>query len=204
MNALTPALRFAQYWGRRMTRDDSDVLDAVTFRLADSASHLLHRAEQLAADRFSKLVNDELTLRQFTVLAAISETPGLSQSDLVRATGVDRSTLADMVGRMERRGWVVRSASPLDGRAHAVRLAAPGATILSAAIRHARAADAAILDALPRSKGRTFLSVLRKLAKFSDELAAKAERESKRAAKTEARERRKKKSRPANVRKPRE
>lgn len=170
-----------------MARSVKDDAEGDAFRLATSPSHLLHRAEQLAADRFSQLVGETLTLRQFALLAAIAEAPGLSQSELVRATGIDRSTLADMVGRMEKRGWIARTVSPLDARAHAVTLAATGATMLAAATHHAKAADAAILDALPRTKRRTFLNILSKLAKFADESAAKAEREAKRAAKREAR-----------------
>lgn len=166
------------------------------FRLAASPSHLLHRAEQLASDRFTHLVGDTLTLRQFAVLAAVAENPGLSQSELVRATGVDRSTLADMMTRMEKRGWVTRTTAPLDARAHAVRLAAAGVTILAAATQHARAADAAILDLLPRTKRRTFLNILSKLAKLSDEAAEKAERQARRQAKRDKNKRDKKKIKP--------
>ncbi|HYD88462.1 MAG TPA: MarR family transcriptional regulator [Vitreimonas sp.] len=161
--------------------------ESEAFRLATSPSHLLHRAEQLAGDRFAQLVEDRVTLRQFAVLAAISETPGLSQSDLVRATGVDRSTVGDMMNRMERNGWITRTASESDARAHAVHLAPEGARLLAAATHHARAADAAILDALPRTKRRTFLNVLTKLAKLSDDLAEKAERDARKQAKKEAR-----------------
>lgn len=173
------------------------------YRLEDSPSHLLHRAEQLAADRFAQLVGDaNITLRQFAVLAAIAESPGLSQSDLVRATGVDRSTMADMMTRMEKRGWIIRTASTVDARARAVRLAAAGVTILAAATHHARAADAAILDALPRTKRRTFLNTLTKLARISDEAAAKAERDARRQAKKDARDKARSKKR-ENGRKPR-
>lgn len=157
------------------------------FRLATSASHLLHRAEQLAADRFSQLVSEAVTLRQFAVLAAIAEQPGLSQSDLVRATGIDRSTLADMMTRLAKRGLVARTDSTLDGRAYSVRLSGAGASILAAATKHARAADAAILDLLPRTKRRTFLNTLTKLSRLAEQAAEKEEREIKRQAKREAR-----------------
>jgi DNA-binding MarR family transcriptional regulator len=160
------------------------------FRLAASPSHLLHRAEQLAADRFTQLVGDSVTLRQFAVLAAIAESPGLSQSDLVRATGVDRSTLADMMNRMEKRGWVYRSTSVKDARAVSVRLAPTGSQILIATTPHARAADAAILDLLPRVKRRTFQNILAKLAKLSDEAAAKAERDARKLQKSREKQQR--------------
>jgi len=172
-----------------MARSKSDSTEFEPYKLAASPSHLLHRAEQLAADRFAYLVGDSISLRQFAVLAAISEQPGLSQSDLVRATGIDRSTLADMMAKMETRGWVLRTPSTSDGRAYSVLLGQAGGTALSATAQHARAADAAILDLLPRTKRRTFLNTLTKLAKLAEIAAAKAEREQKRQAKREARER---------------
>jgi len=187
-----------------MARSMSDLPESEAYRLATSPSHLLHRAEQLAADRFTQLVGDTVTLRQFAVLAAIAESPGLSQSDLVRATGVDRSTMADMMNRMETRGWITRVASTLDARARSVRLASSGVTLLAAATHHARAADAAILDALPKTKRRTFLNTLTKLAKISDEAAAKADREERKKANRTRKERAKKKDDKASTaRKPR-
>jgi DNA-binding MarR family transcriptional regulator len=199
------ALISAGFWGRIiMARSMSDLPESEAYRLATSPSHLLHRAEQLAADRFTQLVGDSVTLRQFAVLAAIAESPGLSQSDLVRATGVDRSTMADMMNRMETRGWITRVASTLDARARSVRLAASGVTLLAAATHHARAADAAILDALPKTKRRAFLTTLTKLAKISDEAAAKADREERKQAKRTRKERaRKKEDKASTARKPR-
>ena len=70
--------------------------------LADSPSHLMHRALQLALDVYSEEVGPEgLTQRQFAVLVAVAAKAGLTQTDLVRATGIDRSTLADLVARTD-------------------------------------------------------------------------------------------------------
>jgi len=170
----------------QMPKSLTEGLETEAFKLAVSPSHLLHRAEQLAAVRFTQLVGSSVTLRQFAVLAAIAESPGLSQAELSAATGVDRSTLADMMSRMQKRGWITRTTSPKDARAHSVRLAASGVTILAAATQHARAADAAVLDLLPRAKRRSFLNTLTKLLRLADEAAA---REAKRQAKRDARER---------------
>ena len=168
-------------------RKMADPPESGPYRLALSTSHLLHRAEQLAADRFTHLVGDAVTLRQFAVLAAVAERPGLSQIDLVRATGIDRSTLADMLNRMEKRGLIERATSQADGRARAVTLTPNGRSAFLASIRHARAADAAILDILPRTKAKSLQSILTKLAKLADEAAARAERVARRQAKREAR-----------------
>jgi len=177
-----------------MARKISDQSESGPYRLAISTSHLLHRAEQLASDRFAKLV-DGITLRQFAVLAAVAEAPGLSQVDLVRATGIDRSTLADMMNRMEARGLVERTTSQLDGRAHAVHLTASGTAIFKASINHALAADARILDLLARTKAKSLQSILVKLAEEAEKEVQKEERAARRQAKREARKKQREKAR---------
>lgn len=164
----------------------ADVPDTGEFKLALSTSHLLHRAQQLASDRFAFLVGENesaVTLRQFAVLAAIAEAPGLSQTELVRATGVDRSTLADMMNRMESRSWIVRTARDSDARAKAVRLADEGMRVLRAARQHAKAADAAILDALAKPRRKTFHATLMRLAELADQSAAAMEKSQRKSAK---------------------
>lgn len=175
-----------------MARKMSDHPEGGAYKLGFSTSHLLHRAEQLAADRFVQLIGPALTLRQFAVLAAVAEAPGRNQIDLVRATGIDRSTLAEMLNRLEKRGLVARSLSEADARARSVRLTSDGAAVFHASIRHARAADAAILDMLPRTKAKALQNILVKLAKLTDEAAAKAERSARRQAKRDARKKQRK------------
>ncbi|HVY89142.1 MAG TPA: MarR family transcriptional regulator [Hyphomonadaceae bacterium] len=135
------------------------------FRLSGSPSHLLRRAEQFAAETFQKTgLSDGVTLRQTVLLAAIAEAEGASQSDLVRATGVDRSTLAEMMARMERRGLIERSAAADDGRAKSVHLTYAGRHRLDAALPAMRAVDEALIAALPRDKRATFKAILAALA----------------------------------------
>lgn len=135
--------------------------------LAKSPSHLLHRAQQLAADRFGPA---DITLRQFAVLAAVSNRNGQSQTDLVNATGIDRSTLADMILRMEERGLLSRGRSANDGRAKSVTLTSGGRSALASAAPRAKLADDAILSAIPRAKRAPFIETLRVLAAYADQL----------------------------------
>lgn len=170
-----------------MGRSEADEDESREFALQDSLFHLLHRVEQLADERFSTLAGDAISLRQFAVLAAIAEAPGLSQVELGRAAGVDRSTLADMVARMEKRGWIDRTTSMLDARAQSVHLSSTGTAVLGELSKHARAADEAILDLLPGAKAKSLLNVLKKLSKRIDERIEKAERHARRKAKRDAR-----------------
>ncbi len=159
-----------------MARTNTDAAEPSEFVLAESPSHLLQRAQQMAADRFAVLVGEDgLTLRQFAVLAVADAQPGLSQTDLVRATGIDRSTLADLLARMQKRGWLTRQASRADARANSVTLTPAGVSMLQWACQHAKAADAAIMDALPRAKRKAFHATLMRLAKIANKAASDAE-----------------------------
>ena len=156
--------------------------------LAVSPSHLMHRVLQLALDIYSEEAgSDGLTQRQFAVLEAVSQKSGLTQTDLVRATGIDRSTLADLVSRMTTKGLLDREQSANDARAKAVRLAPAGLAALEAARPQVEAADKRILALLPNAKRDGFLTLLAELAGEADAAPDKARAEAK-AAKKAARE----------------
>lgn len=142
--------------------------------LSQSPSQMLHRAQQMAADAFARAYGkgDELTFRQFAVLAAVAETPGASQSDLVRATGIDRSTLADMIARMEKKNLLSRETSKSDGRAKSVKLTNKGGRKLADAMPIAALADAALLEALPKAKQKGFVEVLEALQAAAEAMMA--------------------------------
>jgi DNA-binding MarR family transcriptional regulator len=156
--------------------------------LAASPSHLIHRALQLALDIYAEETGpDGLTQRQFAVLEAVSHKAGLTQTDLVRATGIDRSTLADLVARMTTKGLLDREKSTLDARAKAVRLSPAGEAALEAARPRVEAADKRIVSLLPKGKRDVFLDLLGELAGEADAAPLKAKAEAK-AAKKAARE----------------
>jgi len=139
------------------------------FRLSRSPSHLLRRAEQFAAELFARSdLRDGVTLRQTVLLAAIAEDEGASQSDLVRTTGVDRSTLADMMARMEKKGLIARAAAADDGRAKSVRLTTDGRRRLNEALPAIRAVDRALLFALPAARRSAFETILTEIAETAD------------------------------------
>jgi DNA-binding MarR family transcriptional regulator len=144
--------------------------------LARSPSHLLHRALQLALDLYAEEAGAGApTQRQYAVLSAVAAREGLTQTDLVRATGIDRSTLADLVARMIGKGLLARERSASDGRANAVHLSEAGRAALDAAAPRVAAADARILETLSKGKRDSFIAALRDLAKAGSKALAKAE-----------------------------
>jgi len=115
------------------------------FDLSQSPSHLLRRCVQYANDLFSREPgSSDLTKQQFTVLAAVEQNEGMSQTDLVAITGIDRSTLAEMIRRMIEKGLLDRERTEADQRANAVRIAMSG----KKALRGARTASDRVERAL--------------------------------------------------------
>lgn len=140
-----------------------------------SPSHLLHRALQLALDIYAdEFGSGGLTQRQYAVLAAVETHEGLTQTDLVRMTGIDRSTLADMAARMIVKGLLERQRSIADARANAVNLTEAGRVALADARPRMAAADTRLLKLLSGGKRDTLTTLLRDLVKAGDEAHAPA------------------------------
>lgn len=139
------------------------------FDLSQSPSHLLRRCVQYANDLFSREPGaSDLTKQQFTVLSAVERNEGMSQTDLVGITGIDRSTLAEMIRRMIEKGLIDRERTETDQRANAVRIAPGGRK----ALRGARAAndrvERALLGGLSAAERQKFIRMLTALVERAE------------------------------------
>jgi len=145
--------------------------------IAKSVIHLLHRASQRASEIFAQETRDfDLTARQYAVITTVAHHEGLSQTDLVRLTGIDRSTLADVVQRLLKRGVIQRQRTMQDGRTYAVSLSAEGRELLEAIKPNARRADRLVLSCLGDEDGKLATRILgRLLRKVDDNPADDAE-----------------------------
>ena len=180
---------------------DKSAGKGVVVALERSPSHLLHRVLQLALDIYGdEFGPGAITQRQYAVLAAVASHEGATQTDLVRITGIDRSTLADMAARMIVKGLLERERSALDARANAVRLTDLGRQVLEEARPKAAAADARLLKLLAGGGRRdAFLGLLRDLVRAGEEAVEGAEKvvkakksKAEKAAKGEGKKKRKK------------
>ena len=111
----------------------------------------------------AEMGDEGLTPRQYAVLVAVSDAEGLSQTDLVHRTGVDRSTLADIVRRMIKKGLVQRQRTKRDARAYSVRLTDRGRKALDSARPAARLADERLLSSLPMKHRQAVVEALSSL-----------------------------------------
>ena len=94
-----------------MTKDDP--------RIYDKPGHLIRRLQQISLALFMDETKAfEITPVQYAALAAIDSHPGLDQTELCHLIAIDRSTVGDVVTRLERKKLIRRTAG-IRGEAHA-------------------------------------------------------------------------------------
>lgn len=107
-----------------MTQIDFDILP-------DTVGYHLRRAQVALFGNFNRTVGDlQVTPGQFGVLTLIDANPGLTQSALARAVGIERSTMVAAIDVLQGRGLVERRSSQLDRRSNALHLSEQGEIVL--------------------------------------------------------------------------
>lgn len=126
-----------------------------------SPLELLHRACQRVDDLFHVNAGENgVTPRQYAVLRTLATHKDVSQTDISDVTGIDRSTLADIVRRLVGRDLVQRKRTKTDARMYAVRLTDTGRDTLAVAGLAARSADSNLLAVLSGAEREQFLDML--------------------------------------------
>lgn len=87
---------------------------------------LFRRAQQLHAAAWAREVSTAITSVQWATLDFLSRVPGASQRELCDELAVDRSTVADLVARLERNGLIERNSDAVDRRRNLLRLTTAG------------------------------------------------------------------------------
>ena len=129
--------------------------------------HLLRRAHQRAVDLFAEEVGEDgPTPRQFAVLLSVFQNPGMSQTALVQASAIDRSTLTEILRRMIARGLISRRRTKADQRANALTLTAEGEALLTQAFDAAMRAQDRTLEPLEPQHRELALQLLAALAGY--------------------------------------
>lgn len=100
-------------------------------RLESSLGYRLRQAQLRMFTGFNRLLAPyELTPGLYRVLVLIEANPGMNQTALSLALGVDRSTVVGVIDKLESPGWVKRSSSGTDRRAYALVLTRTGESLL--------------------------------------------------------------------------
>jgi DNA-binding MarR family transcriptional regulator len=99
----------------------------LAFELEDDLGFLIARTHR-AMRRWltSRLESMGVTYKQFRVLNALGKEENVSQTALAERLDRDKTSLARMLGRMERAGLISRCADPVDSRVNRIKLTTKG------------------------------------------------------------------------------
>ncbi len=101
-----------------------------------------------------------LQLRDYIVLSALDKTPDLTQGELGKALGLDKTTLMSQLDRLERRGLVVRRADPRDRRARIPEITEAGNVLRVTVARACASVEAAALNSFGHDQVQLFRRML--------------------------------------------
>ena len=167
MEGRKPAAGDLETENRAPTESVTRRIDGIA--LHETPGHLLRRAQQRAVDLFVQAVGEQgLRPPQFALLLAACQNPQANQSELVRLTGIDRSTAADMITRLAGRGLIRRVRTEADGRANRLSVTTTGVAAVEAAADRVERAQEDIVAPIPAGQRAQFLKNLSRIADLPD------------------------------------
>ncbi|MCG0287442.1 MarR family winged helix-turn-helix transcriptional regulator [Streptomyces sp. PSAA01] len=134
--------------------------------------HLARRFQQAHSLLWGAMVSEEITSPQFAVVNALTERPEIDQRTLSEHVHLDRSTIADLVARLARRGLLERVRDPNDGRRNVLRLTREGAMVHRKLVRRTARMNRVFLSPLDETERETLLRLIARVTDAAEELRA--------------------------------
>ncbi|MFN3347989.1 MarR family winged helix-turn-helix transcriptional regulator [Pseudorhodoplanes sp.] len=139
-------------------------------QLQTQPGHLIRRAQQIAVAIFiEECAAFDLTPVQYAALVAIDEHEGIDATRLSAQIAFDRSTLGNVLERLEMRGLVERYPSRDDRRVKLLKLTDIGRAIMREAEAAVRRAQERILAPLDAERRRVLLDLLAQLVELNND-----------------------------------
>jgi len=133
--------------------------------------HLVRRVQQISSALFAEeTAGFDITSVQFASLFAIQSNPDVDATRLSHLVAFDRSTLGDVLERMESKGWIVRSPTPTDRRIKLLRLTPVGETMLKQVMPAISRVQERLLAPLPAADRATMVRLLAQIAQVHNDV----------------------------------
>jgi MarR family transcriptional regulator, lower aerobic nicotinate degradation pathway regulator len=134
--------------------------------------HLIRRMQQIAVAIFLEECADfDLTPVQYAALVAIGAHPRIDATRLSALVAFDRSTLGNVIGRLEAKGYIERRPSESDSRAKLLSLTRRGRALLEAATPAVERAQTRMLAPLGAADRRALIGLLAELVDLNHQTA---------------------------------
>lgn len=141
-------------------------------RLYQRPGFLLRRAHQIAVAIFENACNSMLlTPAQFAVLTVVNAHPGINQTLLAQAIGLDKVTVSHLLRSLEQRGLILRGYNCGNRRSLCLSLTATGLNLLDTAEPAVSLAYRQFLQPLAPTQQQTLMALLNQLNQQLEPLA---------------------------------
>ena len=132
--------------------------------------YLFRRMQQIAVAIFMEESRaHDLTPVQFAALVAIHTHPGIDATRLSAVIAFDRSTLGNVIERLETKGYIERKPSSADKRIKLLYLTRSGAALLREIMPSVDRAQARMLQPLKPADRKTLMALLTQLVDLNNE-----------------------------------
>lgn len=134
--------------------------------------HLIRRAHQISVAIFmEECAAHNVTPVQYACLSQIARQPGVDATRLAAAVAFDRSTLGNVLERLETKGWVARKPSPEDRRVKLLHMTETGEQLLDAIESGVVATQKRLLKPLNPTDRKTFMKLLAEMVEGNNEVS---------------------------------
>lgn len=148
----------------KLVSGDKDAAPVVQDDLLGFIGYNLKRAYMLVHFDFRTTLEElNVTQRTFSVLSIVVANPGISQSDVARALGIERSGTVVIVDELENRDMIERNKVPGDRRAYALSATAIGQAAYAKAVEAVRAHEERVLTGLNDMERQTLRDLLSRI-----------------------------------------
>jgi DNA-binding MarR family transcriptional regulator len=130
--------------------------------------HLIRRAHQVSTAYFAEECG-ELTAVQYAALVTVGAHPGIDATRLSAIIYFDRSTIGDVLDRMEGKGWILRQSKSDDRRIKRLELSPAGVAVLQQVEPGIRRVQERLLAGLTVAEAKTLVRLLAKMADAAED-----------------------------------
>ncbi len=139
-------------------------------RIYEKPGHLIRRLQQISWALFLEETREfEITPVQYSAIVAIDCYPGIDQTALCKLIAFDRSTIGDVVTRLERKKLIKRTPGAQDRRTKLLYSTPAGRKLIDDIEPAVQSTQKRILEPLATAERTALMRMLKKLVHLNNE-----------------------------------
>jgi DNA-binding MarR family transcriptional regulator len=139
--------------------------------MAQRPGFLVRRLHQIFVSIYFENCREfQTTPAQSSVMQVLLKKPGMDQISLAAEIGLDRDTISNVLGRLEKRGIVKREIDQADRRNKRVSLTPQGRSMITTMRRQIQLSHDKLLEPLSAKERAAFVKMLYKLVEGNNDL----------------------------------